>query len=360
MTHATSSIDTCPEPRRNRQSAIGNLFRTPVRVAFLWTLVALTGCSQYIDPNVPEPIRPFTEPQYGGEYLLYRPSSYNREHAWPLVVVCHSCFPDTPNRRIRAWTELAESHGFLLVAPQLTGAKKSWSRNANEKHKRQVDDEARILAVIQHVRAACNVSDDRILIHGFAAGAASALRTGLKHSQTFRAIGLTQPNFDAAELADVASWIDPYQSVNLSYAAADLLTGKEGRSCADWLRAHGTNLRDDPTGSPAGSDAARYVEFFQQVIRKELWIHVTATPTGLHNPLEMRFKLMSSSPPARFRWQFGDGDESPVAEPTHAYSKAGTYRVAVTVEWQKTNPHTRILDLTVPDAILRPAHSSTP
>jgi dienelactone hydrolase len=349
MTHATSSID-------NRQSAIGNLFRTPVRVAFLSTLVALTGCSQYIDPNVPEPIRPFTEPQYGGEYLLYRPSSYNREHAWPLVVVCHSSFPDTPNRRIRAWTELAESHGFLLVAPQLTGAKQSWSRNANEKHKRQVDDEARILAVIQHVRAACNVSDDRILIHGFAAGAPSALRTGLKHPQTFRAIGLTQPRFDAAGLADAASWIDPYQPVNLSYAAADLLTGKEGRSCADWLRARGANLRDDPTGSPAGSDAARHVEFFQRVIRKEPWIHVTVAPTGLQTPLEMRFKLLSSSPPARFRWQFGDGDESPVAEPTHAYSKAGTYRVTVSVEWQKTSPHTRIVDLTVPDALLRPAH----
>jgi len=321
------------------------------------TLV-ITGCSQYIDPNVPEPIRPFVEPQFGGEYLLYRPSGYDRNKAWPLIVVCHSTFPDSPNRRLRAWTELAESHGFLLVAPQLSGAKRSWSRDANEKRKRQGDDEAHILAVIQHVRAAHNISEDRILVHGFAAGAGAALRAGLRHPQIFRAISVTHPRFEPAELSDVGPWIDPYQPVYLSYSAADVITGKEGRLCADWLRAQGANLRDDTTGSAVGADSQRHVSFFQQVIRKEPWIHVTVAPTGLLNPLEQRFKLLSSVVPARFRWQFGDGDESPLAEPVHSFTKAGTYRVAVTVEWPKSEPHTRIVDLSVPDGTVRPAHGS--
>jgi hypothetical protein len=182
----------------------------------------------------------------------------------------------------------------------------------------------------------------------------------LKHPQTFRAISVTQPRFEPADLADVGPWIDPHQPVYLSYSAADILTGKEGRLCVDWLHAHGANLREGPTGSPAGTDAARHVEFFQQVVRKEPWLHVTVVPTGLQNPLEMRFKLVSAASPSRYRWQFGDGGESPIAEPVHAFAKPGTYRVTLTVEWPKTGPHTRMVDLSVPDGTLRPAHGSPP
>jgi len=315
----------------------------------------MAGCSEYIDPNVPEPIHPFIEPQFGGEYLLYRPSSYDRNKAWPVIVVCHSTFPDSPNRRLRAWTELAESHGFLLVAPRLTGNKNSGSAGEN-KEKKPRDDDTHILAVLQHVRAAYNVSDDRILIHGFAGGAASALRTGLKNPQSFRAISVTQPRFEPGDLADVGPWIDPYQPVYLSYSASEVFTGKEGRLCADWLRAHGAHLVVDAFGSAEDADCEPHVAFFQQVIRKEPWIHVAVSPTNLKNPLEMRLRLLSAAAPSRFRWQFGDGDESPVAEPVHSFAKAGTYRVTVTVEWPKSGPQTRIVDLSVPDGTVRPAH----
>src|SRR3972149_5461108 len=149
-----------------RHSTIDNSLHYPLTLMALWISLSLPGCSQYIGPNVPEPIRPFIEPQFGDEYLLYRPSSYDRNKAWPVIVVCHSTFPDSPNRRLRAWTELAESQGFLLVAPRLTGNKNSWISGA-KKEKKPPDDETHILAVIQHVRAAHNVSDDRILIHGF-------------------------------------------------------------------------------------------------------------------------------------------------------------------------------------------------
>src|SRR3990172_2443966 len=139
MNHWFSTIANRQSTIGNWQLAIGNPFRTAICVHLLMICLPLTGCSEYTDPNVPEPIRPFVEPQFGGEYLLYRPSSYDRNKAWPLIVVCHSSFPDSPNRRIRAWTQLAESHGFLLVAPRLTGEKKSWLRDANKENKRQRD-----------------------------------------------------------------------------------------------------------------------------------------------------------------------------------------------------------------------------
>ncbi len=348
MTAVPSSID-------NLQSAIGNFLRTPIRFLLLLACTVSTGCSQLIDPNVPEAIQSITEPQFGGEYLLYRPSNYDRKFTWPLFVVCHSSFPDSPNRRLRAWTQLAESRGFLLVAPRLGGEK--GTRPSDESGlKKPLDDETHILAVIQHVRAGHTISEDRVFIHGFSGGAASALRAGVMNPRTFRAIGLTQPRFDPARLSDVAGRIDPNQPVFLSYSTADVMTGKEGRLCADWLRSHGADVRIDPAGSRRDGDADRHVAFFEQTIRKEPWMHIAVDPTGVRNPLEMRFKLLTAVSPSTYRWQFGDGGESPIAEPLHAYAKAGSYRVTVTIAGYPNGPHTRIMDLSVPEGTLRPAH----
>ena len=318
----------------------------PYVSAFVFLLAA--GCSQYIDPDVPEPIRPFVEPEFGGEYLLYRPSSYDREQAWPLIVACHSSFPDSPNRQIRDWTELAERYGFLVVAPRLKGSGSSWTKNAAQRSQPAQDDETHILATIRHVRAGHTISEDRILIHGWSDGARAALQTGLRNPTVFRAISLTRPDFDESDLAGLAGAVDPYQPVYVNFDVSDALTGKHGRRCVDALRAIGANLREDTTGHARRSDGQRAVEFFQNVIRKEPWLHIRASASGEDRPLETRFSLLSSHAPKRYRWEFGDGDQSPVAAPVHAYAKPGTYRVTLTVEGPQGTEHRRTLDVTVP------------
>ena len=72
--------------------------RAVVATVILGMGVSTPGCSQLIDPNVPAPLRDLVEPVLGREYLLYRPSHYDREYDWPLIVVCHTSFPDSPNR----------------------------------------------------------------------------------------------------------------------------------------------------------------------------------------------------------------------------------------------------------------------
>ena len=311
-------------------------------------LISLLGCSQYIDPRVPEPIRPVLEPESGHDYLLYRPSSYNSDLAWPLVVVCHGSATDSPNRQIRAWTELAESHGFLVVAPTLTVIKRGLSRDPAKYLARQRNDEAHILAVIRHVRGAHRISPDRIFIYGWSAGAYAALYTGLRHPDLFRAISIVQPRFQRLYLGDTEAAVDPYQPVQLHYSSADAITGKNGRNCVEWLHSVGADVREEPPTPVRRADCGLAVRFFHDLIRQEPWIRIRALPTAGRGSLAVQFKLRCPFRPTRLRWQFGDGDESSVAEPLHVYAEASTYRVTVALRTPDDTPYVRSINLTVP------------
>jgi pimeloyl-ACP methyl ester carboxylesterase len=322
---------------------------TICQVILCATIMALsTGCSQYIDPNVPEQIRPFVEPEHGRDYLLYRPSNYDRERAWPLIIVCHTSFPDSPNKQIRAWTELAESRGFLVAAPKLRATSKSSRPKAAARIRLLRQDEDHILATIQHIRAGHTVSDDRVFIHGWAGGAHAALHAGLRHPELFRAISLIGPKFKSGYLVDVGNGIDHYQPIFVNYSVSEALAGKQGSRCVDWLRSRGANLHEDPAGLARKTDTAGVVDFLEDVIRKDAWIRIGAFPTGENNPLEVHFKLRCSYTPLGYRWEFGDGDESTIARPIHVYAAPGTYRVAVTTRGPNGREDHRTLDLKVP------------
>jgi predicted esterase len=296
------------------------------------------------------------EPESGREYLLYRPARYDRASAWPLIVLCHSGFPDSASGQVQEWAVLADEYGFLVIAPRIDATRGALTRAGAQEPTAMKRDEAAILSSVEHVRAGHNVSEDRIFIQGQSGGAGSALFTGLRNREVFRAISLSQPRFDRADMTDVTVYVDPHQPVLLNFRSSDVMTGKQGRECADWLRAYGADLRLEPI--PATNHPQRAIEFFQDVIRKEPWIRVHATPSEGASNLSLRFKMSAPAPPSRFRWQFSDGDESPVAEPVHVFPKAGRHRVVVTVELPKLGEHTRYLDVEVPSGTVLPAHGS--
>jgi len=312
-----------------------------------WTAIpVVAGCSQAIDPKVPEPIRSYVDPEFGRPYLLYRPSSYNAERAWPLVVACAASFPDSPNRQIRAWDQFAESPGFLVLAPELGGKSKSDSSPASKHLERQRNDESQILAALQHVRGAHSISEDRIFIHGSGAGAAAALRTGLLHPELFRAVTLTDPRFDEAFLTDAGGGIDPYQPVQVCYKGSDAVTGKDGGRCVEWLRAHGADVRDDSIGPRRSGDLSKSLAFLEDICRRP-WVRIRAFPQPNAASLDFQFKLQCSFVPKAFRWEFGDGDTSPVAQPIHRYAAPGTYVVSVAVDEPGGKTQARTLRLRV-------------
>lgn len=317
--------------------------------------LAIGGCSPYVDDRVPDRIRPGIEPRHGGEYLLYRPSSYDREMAWPLVIVCHTTWPDSPNEQIRRWTELAEGRGFLVVAPKLKGVSRLAPPSASDQIELQRRDERHILGVMNHVRAGHNISNDRIFLHGYSGGAYAALHTGLRHPERFRAVSLYNPQFEEGYLADVSRAIDANLPVFVTYTIDDVLKGKDGEHCCAWLRGQGANLIEDEVGPKRGEDARRVVSFYEDTLRRRPWVHIRALPAE-SDPLTVRFKLESSTTPTQYRWRFGDGEEAPVAEPIHTYAEPGSYRVTATVSADSGTPVTRSAIVEVPNLRIRPAN----
>ncbi len=338
--------------------SVSDVLRLPVLCLSALCLLA-PGCSHLIEPNGIAPIRRHTEPEFGGQYLLYRPSSYVREQSWPLVVVCHSSFPDSPDDEIGDWASLAERHGFILVVPRLEPAKRSPFRRSDSRLASFEVNERHILGTIRHVRAGHSISNDRVMIHGWYRGAGPALYTGLRHPGLFRAVSVMRPRLDGDSLPGLWTHMDHSQPVYVNYNVADVITGRHSRSCVEWLRSVGANLNTDTLGKARRGDGDRAVEFFQHVIRKEPWLHIRAFAESADQPLEIHFKVQSSIDPTGFRWDFGDGDESLVAAPIHSYDAPGTYRVTVTVRDKDGSGVARSSELTVPDLRIRPVRAET-
>ncbi|HII92149.1 MAG TPA: PKD domain-containing protein [Methanosarcina sp.] len=57
----------------------------------------------------------------------------------------------------------------------------------------------------------------------------------------------------------------------------------------------------------------------------------SASPTSGKSPLDVKFTDKSTGSPTKWKWDFGDGTSSTKQNPTHKYSKAGKYTVALTV-----------------------------
>ncbi|AKB53316.1 hypothetical protein A9239_01945 [Methanosarcina sp. A14] len=58
----------------------------------------------------------------------------------------------------------------------------------------------------------------------------------------------------------------------------------------------------------------------------------SAAPTTGKAPLKVKFTDTSTGSPTSWKWDFGDGSKSYLQNPTHKYSKAGTYTVNLTVK----------------------------
>ncbi|MCO6439305.1 MAG: PKD domain-containing protein [Phycisphaerae bacterium] len=306
------------------------------------------GCLNELSIDAPEPIRPAVEPELGGEYLLYRPSIYDRNQAWPLIVVCHGRFGDSPAAQIRHWASAAESQGFLVVAPKLASGRGSLLGAGDQESQRLAADERHILKTIRHVQAAHTISPDRIFIYGYGSGVSAAMYAGLRNADVFRAVALVQPKINDDYPAPAVAEVNVHQPVLVAYSTDDAIRGRHGKKLAEWLFDHAVNVRREAGGRHRAEDVDDVIAFFESVIRKDPWALIVASPASDGDPLSRKFSLRASFDPAHYLWEFGDGEQSPVSAPEHRYGAAGTYRVQLTVTPQRGEPLTRSVEVRVP------------
>lgn len=302
----------------------------------------LVGCTS-LGVRPTDPVQQLVDPELGRKYLLYRPAGYDARKEWPLVVVCHGGLTG-PRGRMTAWQEQADTSGFFVLAPTLD-AGGTRSRAAAEALRQ---DERHVLSALRHVRAGHSISEDRIFIHGYAGGALSALYIGLSHSDVFRAVALTQPKFSAAPLGELRNRIDRHQPVYVHFNVIDHITGNDGSDCVEWLRKSNVAVLVNPQGRAKGDDIQPAVQFFEETVRKTAWLHIRWSNPDESRKNRVKFRLDGSFTPTAYRWEFGDGQESPIAEPQHTYAVPGRYRVILTVTGPRGALHRRAADVTVP------------
>ncbi|HSW45016.1 MAG TPA: PHB depolymerase family esterase [Phycisphaerae bacterium] len=314
-------------------------------------LVCATGCPVVDNRAAPGRELHQRDPERNSRYHLYVPSTYKTSgetRRWPLVVACHGTPPwDTAGAQLDEWKGLAEEKGFLLVAPELVGTRGDFLPPPAEQIERQMEDERSILAIVRSLRAAWSIDDTRVFLTGWSAGGYAVLFTGLRHPDVFRALCVRQGNFDAAFVEPCVPFLDRFQPVLVMYGQEDLLKD-QALGCIDWLRNHGL----DPTvlGRPGihRRDPEPVFSFFARVVRSQPWIRVVIEDDP-RDPMHVRLAARTSFEPARFLWDFGDGEpRSPLASPHHRYGKPGFYDVRLAVWPSSGGPYVRLVRLQMP------------
>ena len=122
-------------------------------------------------------------------FLLYVPTSYDRESTWPLLFDFHGS-GSNPSREVAYsdFINLAEQKGFILVAP--TGihdnnGKVSWNTIQDPK---SVDDVAFVQEIIKRLSAELKLDSKRIFSAGMSGGARMSVRVACELSDTIAAI----------------------------------------------------------------------------------------------------------------------------------------------------------------------------
>lgn len=337
----------------------GNL-RHAVTFALAATALTLAaGCPVVSNLPAPGRITVQKDPEQRREYWLYVPTSYTHERSWPLVVACHGTRPfDTGPRQFDEWKGLAEQKGFLLIAPELEGTAGDFVPPAAEQIRRQLSDEAAILAMVRGVSGAYKVDPSRVFLTGWSAGGFAVLFTGLRNPDVFRALALMQPNFNAAFVEPCLPFLDRNQAIMVTYGSLDPLRGG-GLKCVDWLRAH----EFEPTGlERTGThrrDPLPVYNFFAQVVRQQPLVRIQVQEDG-GDPMHLFFSVRSSFEPVKYLWDFGDGTPRiPAANPDHRYSTPGVYNVRVGVWTEAKNYMVRQVQVQVPRVHLGTATPAT-
>lgn len=134
------------------------------------------------------------------EYALFVPSGYDREKKWPLVVALHG-LGSNPQQIMRyaGLTDLAEKHGYVVVAP-MGYNERGWYGAALPFKKKDGDpanlaelSEKDVMNVLGIVRKEYSIDPDRVYLMGHSMGGGGTFHIGIKHPDVWAALAPIAP-----------------------------------------------------------------------------------------------------------------------------------------------------------------------
>jgi poly(3-hydroxybutyrate) depolymerase len=133
------------------------------------------------------------------EYAQFVPKSYDKTKKTPLVVALHG-LGGTPQQMLRypGFTELAEKHGYILVAPMGYNTR-GWygarvpSRRQQEPANLSELSEKDVLNVLAIIRKEYNIDPDRIYLMGHSMGGGGTWHLGIKYPEMWAGLAPIAP-----------------------------------------------------------------------------------------------------------------------------------------------------------------------
>lgn len=134
------------------------------------------------------------------EYALFVPSTYDKEKKTPLIVALHG-LGGTPQimMRYRGLTDLAEKHGYIVVAPMGYNPR-GWYGVRGPKGGRDGDpenlgelSEKDVMNVLDIVRKEYTIDPDRIYLMGHSMGGGGTIHLAIKYPDLWAALAPIAP-----------------------------------------------------------------------------------------------------------------------------------------------------------------------
>lgn len=141
-------------------------------------------------------------------YSLFVPSTYDAANSSPLVVALHGLGSSASQMiRYRGMTDLAERHGYIVVAPEgynshgWYGSLGPGKNRSSERFAKGTPDpenlgalsEKDVFNVIDIVKAEFTVDPDRVYLMGHSMGGGGTLYLGMKYKELWAGLGAIAP-----------------------------------------------------------------------------------------------------------------------------------------------------------------------
>ncbi|MFP4105414.1 MAG: alpha/beta hydrolase-fold protein [Phycisphaerae bacterium] len=166
-------------------------------ILLLPLVLFLAGCPVTQPQDTPVDAQKLTVRTSDDDYWVYVSSNYTASRSWPVVITLHGTPGfDGAKAQIRAWKALAEKHGFIVAAPELSSVQGILPVLQNSRQNALRKDDTTILAVLDDLGRKYNINRDNVLLTGFSAGGYPLYYTGLSHPERFSALVARACNFD--------------------------------------------------------------------------------------------------------------------------------------------------------------------